>query len=247
MQNFVDGQTPVVSAAWLNSIDVFYTTTFNAATTPALARTALGLGSMALQASSSITVTGGTLSGITITSGTITGITDLAIADGGTGASTAATAFAALKQAADESTSGVVQLATAAQIKTGTSTTLSMSPQRLRDAIGFSAYFESAAQTLTAAGALTIAHGLGRKPILVIGVLKNAIAEQNYSIGDEFFIPLGAPDNGATQGIAVIPDATNLNVRFANNANMFNVINKTTGALAAITNANWTLLLRAWA
>lgn len=46
------------------------------------ARTSLGLGSMATQNSSGVTISGGSISGIT----------DLAIADGGTGASTAATA-----------------------------------------------------------------------------------------------------------------------------------------------------------
>lgn len=45
-------------------------------------RTTLGLGSIATQASSSVTITGGS----------ITGVTDLAVADGGTGASTAAAA-----------------------------------------------------------------------------------------------------------------------------------------------------------
>ena len=48
----------------------------------ATARTSLGLGSIATQASSSVSITGGS----------ITGITDLAIADGGTGASDEATA-----------------------------------------------------------------------------------------------------------------------------------------------------------
>jgi hypothetical protein len=46
------------------------------------ARTNLGLGTIATQASSSVTITGGSISGIT----------DLAVADGGTGASDAATA-----------------------------------------------------------------------------------------------------------------------------------------------------------
>lgn len=46
------------------------------------ARTTLGLGSIATQASSSVSITGGSISGIT----------DLAVADGGTGASDAATA-----------------------------------------------------------------------------------------------------------------------------------------------------------
>lgn len=50
--------------------------------TAANARTNLGLGSIATQASSSVSITGGS----------ITGITDLAIADGGTGASDATTA-----------------------------------------------------------------------------------------------------------------------------------------------------------
>lgn len=51
-------------------------------TTAADARTALGLGTIATQAASSVSITGGS----------ITGITDLAVADGGTGASTAANA-----------------------------------------------------------------------------------------------------------------------------------------------------------
>jgi hypothetical protein len=59
-------------------------------------RTELGLGSIALQNADNVTISGGTISGITlvtgdatISGGTITGIVDLAVADGGTGASTA--------------------------------------------------------------------------------------------------------------------------------------------------------------
>jgi hypothetical protein len=55
-------------------------------TTASTARTALGLGTIATQDASSVSITGGS----------ITGITDLAIADGGTGASTAATALSNL-------------------------------------------------------------------------------------------------------------------------------------------------------
>lgn len=54
------------------------------------------LGSLASQDSGNVSITGGSLTGViitsanaTITGGTITGITDLAVADGGTGASTA--------------------------------------------------------------------------------------------------------------------------------------------------------------
>ena len=66
----------------------------------ATARTNLGLGSLATQDASTVAITGGTAANLTISSssatnlnitgGSITGITDLAIADGGTGASDAA-------------------------------------------------------------------------------------------------------------------------------------------------------------
>jgi len=48
----------------------------------ATARTSLGLGSIATQAANNVSITGGS----------VTGITDLAIADGGTGASSASAA-----------------------------------------------------------------------------------------------------------------------------------------------------------
>jgi len=72
-----------------------------------------------------------TLSSVVITGGSITGITDLAIADGGTGSSTAADAFTALKQAATESATGVVELATTAETVTGTDTERACTPADL--------------------------------------------------------------------------------------------------------------------
>jgi len=69
------------------------------------ARTNLGLGTMAVQAASSVTITGGT----------ITGITDLAVADGGTGASTPAAARSNLDaQQADALLAAIAALVTVA-------------------------------------------------------------------------------------------------------------------------------------
>lgn len=90
-------------------------------------RTTLGLGTIATQASSNVTITGGS----------ITGITALSIADGGTGASTAAAAFTNLKQAASDTATGVVELLTSAEYVTGTDTTrvLTASVARARNIV----------------------------------------------------------------------------------------------------------------
>lgn len=71
------------------------------ASTEADARTNLGLGTMSTQDATAVNIDGGTidnttLTGNTITGGSISGITDLAIADGGTGASTVPAARANL-------------------------------------------------------------------------------------------------------------------------------------------------------
>jgi hypothetical protein len=66
---------------------------------------------------------------------TLVGGVDVAIADGGTGASTAADAFAALKQSASASATGVVELAIASEINTGTDATRANTPDALAGSI----------------------------------------------------------------------------------------------------------------
>lgn len=86
---FVNEST-VIESSWLNAINDFYYTLFNGSTTASGARTALGLGTIATQDANAVTITGSITSGnATITGGNITGITDLAVADGGTGAGNA--------------------------------------------------------------------------------------------------------------------------------------------------------------
>ena len=110
-------------------------------------------------------------------------------------------------------------------------------------------YYPSPEQTITAAGSLQLAHGLGTKPLLVQCVLVCKTTEHNYSVDDEVFIAVGSESTAALddKGISIVPDATNLNIRFGNQTSTFTITDKTTGASQGITNANWKLIVRAWA
>ncbi|MER9178932.1 hypothetical protein [Mesorhizobium sp. M0767] len=113
--------------------------------------------------------------------------------------------------------------------------------------VKFTKSFESAQQTITAVGALTIAHGLGVQPKLISVVLQCTTAELGFSINDEVFVNPGiSGDANPRGGVAIVPDATNLNVRFAP-SQVFNLIHKTTGVITAITPASWRFVVRAWA
>lgn len=109
----------------------------------------------------------------------------------------------------------------------------------------FTKSFTSSNQTITAAGALTLAHSMGVMPSLVQVRLKCTTGEHGYSIGDEVIWNSG--DQNANRGCSIVPDATNLNIRYGSGANTFNVNHKTTGASSAITNASWVAIFKAWA
>ena len=108
--------------------------------------------------------------------------------------------------------------------------------------------FISEEQTITAAGALTISHGLGASPSLIQLRLICKTANLNYSVDDEVIINPASNDANSTaaRGISTVLDATNIDLRYGSNANTFVVFDKTTGVANAITNANWKLIVRAW-
>lgn len=69
MASITFGSGTTIPSVWLNDVNNLVWGVFSGATTPALARTALGLGSMALQNSNNVSITGGSITGITITIG----------------------------------------------------------------------------------------------------------------------------------------------------------------------------------
>lgn len=114
--------------------------------------------------------------------------------------------------------------------------------------VPFTKSFESGQQTITAGGALTLAHGLGVQPKLYLPYIKCLTAESGYSIGDEVIInPATSGEGSLNRGISIVPDATNINIRFGSDNPPILMMNKSTGAFTGATSANWKLIIRAWA
>lgn len=110
----------------------------------------------------------------------------------------------------------------------------------------FAAAYDSGDQTITAAGALTLAHSLGAAPKIVQCLLHCSSTELNYSAGDFVVIgPTGA--DSSNTGVSVVPDATNLNIRFGQAAQVFYIPDKTTGVGTAIDPTKWKFVVRAYA
>lgn len=106
--------------------------------------------------------------------------------------------------------------------------------------------YVSSEQSITAAGLLTLAHGLGATPSDVRLKLICKTAEHGYAINDEIWVDQNQSGGGYTTVHAVYANATNVYVRFANSANAFIYAHKTTGASVFLTNANWKLIVRAY-
>lgn len=112
--------------------------------------------------------------------------------------------------------------------------------------IPFSKEFTSAELNIGASGTFSIAHGLGVTPKFWQRYLICKTAELGYSVGNVVDV-VGFPDFAYSLGVAIVPDATNLFFQYGSQAGVFFVLNKSTGAVAAITPANWRLIVKAWA
>jgi len=268
------------------------------ASTATDARTNLGLGSMAVQNSGSVTITGGS----------ITGITDIAVADGGTGSSTPSGARTNLGlvigtdvQAYDNDLAALAALATTGlTVRTGAGTVASRSvaagtaisvsngdgvsgnptisvtgvttaeiaaatlvtasetiasnindttlptSAAVYDALPFKKSFTSTDQTITPAGLVTLAHGLGAVPTLLQFFIKCTSADGGFAVND---LVVAAMNNstGAARNNSCYVDSTNINVRYSDTSAPFTTANKSTGASVTLDPTKWVLIVKAWA
>lgn len=108
--------------------------------------------------------------------------------------------------------------------------------------------FTSSNQTITSAGLLTLAHGLGAVPKQFEFWLICLTAEAGYSVGDRVVANRSISDSATDSHIwQVYADITNIYVRFGANASpsLIGILHKTTGVGTAIANANWALVVEA--
>jgi len=116
-------------------------------------------------------------------------------------------------------------------------------------ALPFSKSYASTGQTITAAGTLSLAHGLGAAPKLVNFYVKctDAGGDGGWSLADEIFVDAYPGEVGVNRSLTVERDATNILIYFGSDANTFVATNPSTGATAALDNAKWQLYVLAWA
>ena len=111
----------------------------------------------------------------------------------------------------------------------------------------FTKSYESSEQTMTSAGQLILAHGLGVKPKLITCTLVCKTAELGYSVDDEVEVYLNADNGSNAPGTSMRKDATNLTIRFSSSAACWVLPRADNGQRAGLTNTNWRLVVRAFA
>lgn len=164
-------------------------------------------------------ITTGTTRTLTVqdVSGTIlvTGGADVAIADGGTGASTAASGFDNLKQAATETYAGVVELATVAEVQTGTDTTRAVTPKGLSDSsLGMAQTYQNV--TGSRVSGTTYTNNTGRPIFVVVQGIPGGGVQITASVGGVSFLVAssGSSAGSIPVGSFIVPNGATYSATF---------------------------------
>ncbi len=101
-------------------------------------------------------------------------------------------------------------------------------------------------QTITSAGSLTLAHNLVgvTDPVLIqVDVyLICKTEEAGYAVGNRVKVPVFFSvftTSDIPRGMSLTVDSANLNIRYGNASTVYELVNKTSGAMTNATNANW--------
>lgn len=108
----------------------------------------------------------------------------------------------------------------------------------------FTKEYISPKQVITSAGALTLGHSLTVIPKSLEIWARCENSSVNYSPGDQVLLSI---DPSTSNGISVVPDATNLNIRYGSVAQVIRLTNKNSGSSANPSNSDWRIIFKAWA
>lgn len=153
---------------------------------------------------------------------------------------------------ATEEAAGVVEAANTAEMTAGTADKFP-DAEKVKGYVDgltiFTKPFKSAEIAITNGGTADIAHGLGATPLLVTAYLVCKTAEFGYAVGEEYSPAyFSAPSLVQTNlGVSIWWGGTNVSYCFAGEVNPFQILDTTTKTRTALTNANWKLVIRAWA
>ena len=108
--------------------------------------------------------------------------------------------------------------------------------------------WESAQQAFGAGTRLILPHGLGIQPKLYAAFLVCVGAEGGYAVGQEVALNpgFGTTDVASGRGLSMIPDATNLDVKFGSDTPPIRIIDRN-GNVLTLNSGNWRAVFRAWA
>lgn len=146
--------------------------------------------------------------------------------------------------AASTSAAGIIEIATEAEVQTGTSATLAVTPDTMQGALGFSKYYESAQQSYTVSTAITLTHSLGAVPKFMQVEFVCITTDGGYAADDKVSVS-SALGQGTTYGISVAYNATKI-MGIVSSSGM-QLHNKSTGAAFTCDPTKWRIVFRAWA
>lgn len=134
-------------------------------------------------------------------------------------------------------------LASQAEAEAGTDNTKLMTPLRVAQAAA--PKYESAEQSITFGGTITLTHGLGRRPYIVQLWLVNKTTDLGWAVGD-WYGPVAAEtfSDGANNGVGVATTTTQIKIVYG--ASGIAILNATTGVRGVIDVADWRLVARAF-
>lgn len=146
-----------------------------------------------------------------------------------------------------KSTSGVVSAASAGSdylAPNGNGSALTGITAGQISGLSFPLNFTSSDQTITFGGTVSVSHGFGTVPSMIVLLLICQTGEYGYTAGQIVFSNPAGDISSASSGISVIISNSSITLRYGNTA--VGLTNASDGNSVTMTAANWKARIKAW-